>query len=186
MAGVRKVGYIMKKNRKSLLLALLFVIVIFIFFALLNIQEIRDYSKIKAAGSKVLVPVNVKQKTTKRHYKGRTTEKITNYVQFVVEINNTRKSFYMKTSDAYGENSPSAGLQAVDSKKTIERYIFYTDKRVYYSKKSATTGEYIRESITDKLITFGIITAFIGLAFLVVNISDKIIEKRRMKSVSTL
>lgn len=172
----------MKKSKKNLIFALLFIAGIFLFFVLMDIQEIMDYSKIEAAGSKVLTPVNVKQKTKKRYYKGRTTETVTNYVQFVVEINNTRTSFYMETSDAYGKNSPSTGLNAVASKKTIERYIFYTDKHIYYSKKSATTGEYIKESITDKLVVFCIIMVFMGLVFLVVNITDKIIEKRRMKA----
>ncbi len=171
----------MKKSKKNIIFALLFIAGIFLFFVLMDIQEIMDYSKIEAAGKKVLTPVNVKQKTRKRYYKGRTTETITNYVQFVVEINNTRTSFYMETVEAYGENSPSAGLQAVASKKTIERYIFYTDKHIYYSKKSATTSEYIKESIIDKLAVFCIIMVFMGLVFLVVNISDKIIEKRRMK-----
>ena len=172
----------MKKSKKNLIFALLFIAGIFLFFVLMDIQEIMDYSKIEAAGSKVLTPVNVKQKTKKRYYKGRTTETVTNYVQFVVEINNTRTSFYMETSDAYGENSPSTGLNAVASKKTIERYIFYTDKHIYYSKKSATTGEYIKESITDKLVVFCLIMVFMGLVFLVVTITDKIIEKRRMKA----
>ncbi len=111
----------MKKSKKNIIFALLFIAGIFLFFVLMDIQEIMDYSKIEAAGKKVLTPVNVKQT-------------ITNYVQFVVEINNTRTSFYMETVEAYGENSPSAGLQAVASKKTIERYIFYTDKHIYYSK----------------------------------------------------
>ena len=78
---------------------------------------------------------------------------------------------------------PSVGLEAVASKKKIERYIFYTDKHIYYSKNAATTGEYIKESITDKLIVFCFIIGFIGLGFLFVNISDKIIEKRRMKTI---
>ncbi|MCI9078783.1 MAG: hypothetical protein HFH68_07650 [Lachnospiraceae bacterium] len=172
----------MRKSKKSLIFVLLFIVIAFIFFTLINIQEIMDYPKIEAAGNKVLIPVNVKQKTSKRHYKRRTTETITNYVQFVVEINNSRKSFYMKTSDAYGSNSASAGLEAVASKKKIERYIFYTDKHIYYSKNAATTGEYIRESITGKLIVFCVIIAFISLGFLLVNISDKIAEKRRIKS----
>ena len=103
----------MKKSKKNLIFALLFIAGIFLFFVLMDIQEIMDYSKIEAAGSKVLTPVNVKQKTKKRYYKGRTTETVTNYVQFVVEINNTRTSFYMETSDSYGENSPSTGLNAV-------------------------------------------------------------------------
>jgi len=172
-----------KKSKKNIIFILLFITMVFVFFALINIQEIIDYSKIEAAGSKVLTPVNVKQKTKKRYNKGRTTETTTNYVQFVVEINNSRKSFYMKTSDAYGANSPSVGLKAVASKKKIERYIFYTDKRIYYSKNAATTGEYIKESITDKLIVFCVIIGFIGLGFLFANISDKIIEKRRMKTI---
>lgn len=162
--------------------ALLFITGVFSFFVLMDIQEIMDYSKIEAAGSKVLTPVNVKQKTNKRYYKGRTSETITNYVQFVVEINNSKKAFYMKTSDAYGENSPSAGIEAVASKKKIERYIFYTDENIYYSKEATTTSEYIKESITDKLLVFCIIVVFIGMVFLVVNISDKVIEKRKMKA----
>ena len=171
-----------RERKRNIIFAVLFCVAVLAFFVLMNISEIMDYSKIEAAGSKVLTPVNVKQKTKKRYYKGRTTETVTNYVQFVVEINNTRTSFYMETSDAYGENSPSTGLNAVASKKTIERYIFYTDKHIYYSKKSATTGEYIKESITDKLVVFCIIMVFMGLVFLVVNITDKIIEKRRMKA----
>ena len=74
----------MKKSKKNLIFALLFIAGIFLFFVLMDIQEIMDYSKIEAAGSKVLTPVNVKQKTKKRYYKGRTTETVTNYVQFVV------------------------------------------------------------------------------------------------------
>ena len=178
----RKAGIKMRTKKRGIVFVLLVIACLFSFFVLMNIQEIMDYTKIEAAGRKVLTPVNVKQKKTKRYNKGRTTETVTNYVQFVVEINNTRTSFYMETSDAYGENSPSTGLNAVASKKTIERYIFYTDKHIYYSKKSATTGEYIKESITDKLAVFCIIMVFMGLVFLVVNITDKIIEKRRMKA----
>lgn len=98
--------------KRNIVFTLLIIIGIFAFFVLIDIQEIMDYSKIKAAGNKTLVPVNIKQETTKRHYKRRTTKTTTNYVQFVVEINNKQKSFWMKTSEAYGENSPSAGMNA--------------------------------------------------------------------------
>ena len=66
----------MKKSKKNIIFALLFIAGIFLFFVLMDIQEIMDYSKIEAAGKKVLTPVNVKQKTRKRYYKGRTTETI--------------------------------------------------------------------------------------------------------------
>lgn len=180
----RKAGIKMRTKKRGIVFVLLVIVCLFSFFVLMNIQEIMDYTKIEAAGRKVLTPVNVKQKKTKRYNKGRTTETVTNYVQFVVEINNSRRSFYMKTSDAYGENSPSVGIAAVTSKKKIERYIFYTDKNIYYSKKATTTSEYIEESVSDKLLVFCIIMVFIGLVFLVVNISDKIIEKRRMNANS--
>ena len=52
----------MKKSKKNLIFALLFIAGIFLFFVLMDIQEIMDYSKIEAAGSKVLTPVNVNKK----------------------------------------------------------------------------------------------------------------------------
>lgn len=173
----------MEKTRKrNIVFTLLIIIGIFAFFVLIDIQEIMDYSKIKAAGNKTLVPVNIKQETTKRHYKRRTTKTTTNYVQFVVEINNKQKSFWMKTSEAYGENSPSAGMNAVSSKKKIERYIFYTDDNIYYSKKAATTGGYIRESIGKKIFVFFFMAGILGVIFLIANIPDLFVKKRKIKA----
>lgn len=175
----------MEKTRKrNITFALLFVVGILAFFVLIDIQEIMDYSKIKAAGNKTLVPVNIKQETTKRHYKKRTTKTTTNYVQFVVEINNKEKLFWMKTSEAYGENSPSAGINAVSSKKKIERYIFYTDDNIYYSKKAATTSEYIRESIGKKIFVFLFMVGILGAILLVANIPDLFVKKRGIKANS--
>ena len=82
----------MRRERKgNIIFAVLFCVAVLAFFVLMNISEIMDYSKIEAAGKKSLLPVDIKQETRKRRYKGRTTQTTKNYVKFVVEINNKKR-----------------------------------------------------------------------------------------------
>lgn len=172
----------MRKERKgNIIFTVLFCVAVFAFFVLMNISEIMDYSKIKAAGKKSLLPVDIKQETKKRYYKGRTTQTTTNYVKFVVEINNEKKAFWMPTSKAYGENTPSAGLAAVSGKKKIERYIFYTENHIYYSKDAATVNEYIKESVKDKILVYVLFIAVLGFVYLIVYLIKSLVDKIKMK-----
>lgn len=151
------------------------------FFVLMNISEIMDYSKIEAAGKKSLLPVDIKQETRKRRYKGRTTQTTKNYVKFVVEINNKKKAFWMPTSHAYGQNTPSAGIAAVSGKKKIDRYIFYTEDHIYYSEDAATVNEYIRESIKNKILVYVLFIAVLGVVYLIVYVVKSLVEKVKMR-----
>ena len=172
----------MRRERKgNIIFAVLFCVAVLAFFVLMNISEIMDYSKIEAAGKKSLLPVDIKQETRKRRYKGRTTQTTKNYVKFVVEINNKKKAFWMPTSHAYGQNTPSAGIAAVSGKKKIDRYIFYTEDHIYYSEDASTVNEYIRESIKDKILVYVLFIAVLGVVYLIVYVVKSLVEKVKMR-----
>lgn len=172
-------NYVKKINKSNIFTIFVFIAVIFIFTASMDIREIMDYPKIKAAGKKTLTPVSVKQKTGTRQNRHRTTKTITNYVQFTVEINGAKRSFWLKTSSAYGKNSASAGIEAVSSKKQIERYIFYTEDSIYSSKNAATKSEYIIERIKIKLIIFFILAGVMSIIFFIMHITYAARKRRK-------
>lgn len=169
------------ENRKIPVTLILFVVCAIVVGLFSNIREIMDYPKIKAAGKKNLMPVDIKQKTRKRYYRGRTTSSVTNYVKFTLEINGKNLAFWMPASDAYGENSPSVGLSAIREKKKIERYIFYTDDNIYYSEKEATVSGYIKESIINRIMVLGMIIVMSGIVFLIYYVIAFFATKRKNK-----
>ena len=157
----------MRRERKgNIIFAVLFCVAVLAFFVLMNISEIMDYSKIEAAGKKSLLPVDIKQETRKRRYKGRTTQTTKNYVKFVVEINNKKKAFW---------------IAAVSGKKKIDRYIFYTEDHIYYSEDAVTVNEYIRESIKDKILVYVLFIAVLGVVYLIVYVVKSLVEKVKMR-----
>lgn len=170
-----------RERNRNIIFVVLFCVAVLAFFILINISEIMDYPKIEAAGKKSLLPVDIKQETKKRRYKGRTTQTTTNYVKFVVEINNEKKAFWMPTTRAYGENTPSAGIAAVSGKKKIDRYIFYTKDHIYYSEDAATVSEYIRESIKEKIFVYVLFIVVLGVIYLIVYIIKSLSEKIKMR-----
>lgn len=100
-------------------------------------------------------------------------------MQFTVEINGAKRSFWLKTSSAYGKNSASAGIEAVSSKKQIERYIFYTEDSIYSSKNAATKSEYIIERIKIKLIIFFILAGVMSIIFFIMHITYAARKRRK-------
>lgn len=171
------------KNKSHFFMALaIFALLMIIVIGLSDRREILDYSSIKAAGMKNLTPTDIKQTVSKTRYKGRTTTHLTNYVKLRVEIDGELKEFWMRTSEAYGENSPSAGIEAVRKKKKIERYIFYTDERIYYSKEAATVDEYIKESIISKLIALVIAILLFVTVMLFIYFLQSISSKFKYRS----
>lgn len=171
-----------KVNKGNSLTTIVFIAIIFIVIIFMDIREMLDYPKIKAAGKKTLTPVSIKQKTSTRRNRHMTNKTTTNYVQFTVEINGNKRSFWLKTSSAYGKNSPSVGLAAVSYKKQIERYIFYTEDNIYSSKNAATTGEYILERIKIKFIILLILAGITGVIFFIMHIIDVVSERHKIKT----
>ena len=92
-----------------------------------------------------------------------------------------KKAFWMPTSHAYGQNTPSAGIAAVSGKKKIDRYIFYTEDHIYYSEDAATVNEYIRESIKDKILVYVLFIAVLGVVYLIVYVVKSLVEKVKMR-----
>lgn len=168
--------------------AKIYYVVIIVFFLFLVLwkdrEEISDYSKIEAAGSLTLTPVDIKQtKTRTRARKGRTTEHINNYVKFRLKIEDKQRVLWISTSEAYGENSPSVGLSAVRNNKKIERYIFYTENNIYYSTTAQTVREYVQESIQGKIIIYVFTVGIcVVIVFLGVKLGDRKLKKENQIS----